>query len=114
MKAVFYVLTRPELLQKLLSHLQQNGICGCTIFESKGMARELANSDNEHVITGFLRSFFSQESLRHSCTLMLVLPEEKVARLLACIKEVAGDMTQPDTGIFFSVPIDFVEGFKQQ
>lgn len=111
MKAVFYILTKPDLLHDLLDALNDNNIHGGTIFETKGMGTELARR-SDYKVTGFLRSILSADDLTHSFTLMFVLKEERIELLKEVIKSVVGDLTEPDSGIIFGVPIDFIEGLK--
>ncbi len=110
MKAVFFVLNDSTLLPKLLKELNSLNINGGTIFQSNGMGRELAK-DGDYKITGFLRSLLNPE-LTSTNTLLFVLEEERIPTLLTGIKNVVGDLSKPNTGILFSIPVDFVEGLK--
>lgn len=112
MKAIFFMLTKPLLLHDLLEELHENGINGATIFETKGMGTELARR-NDYKIAGFLRSILSSaDELQNSYTLLFVLKEDRVPKLIEVIKSVVGDLSEPGSGIIFGIPIDFVEGLK--
>ncbi len=110
MKAVFYVLNDSTLLMPLLKELNSLGISGSTIFQTNGMARELAK-DNEYKITGFLRNFLNPE-LKPENTLLFIIDEEKIQTLKKGITNVVGDLSKPNTGILFGFTLDFVEGLK--
>ncbi len=110
MRAVFYVLNDSTLLNKLIKELNSLGIRGGTIFNTNGMGRELAK-DGDYKITGFLRSLLTPE-LETTNTLLFVVDEEKISTLIKGIENVVGDLNEPNTGIVFSIPIDFVKGLK--
>lgn len=43
-------------------------------------------------------------------TILMVLQEEQVEKVRAVSQSVLGDLSKPDTAIFFTVPVDFAEG----
>lgn len=45
--------------------------------------------------------------------MMFVLKDEQAVTTRAIIKEVIGDLKEPNTGIMFSVPITYVEGLGE-
>ena len=44
---------------------------------------------------------------------MTVLKDEQVDEALAAIEETVGDLSKPDTGIVFTVPVDFIKGMHK-
>lgn len=110
MKLVMYVLIKVELLQLLLTKLADEKISGATIIDSSGMGRELAESD-EFSIFGSLRSLFNNNN-RQTKTLLFVAKEEQVETIAKIIESVVGSLDAPNSGIFFSLPLDSVKGYK--
>jgi len=110
MKLIVYVLIKVELLQMLLTKLADNKVSGATIIDSSGMGRELADVD-EFSIFGSLRSLFNSNN-RQTKTLLFVAKDEQVVTITSVIESVVGSLEGPDSGIIFSVPIDYVKGFK--
>lgn len=110
MKAVFYVLNQVDLLGKLLNEISDSNINGGTILESSGMGRELAK-DQDFPMFGMLRAILNPE-LKSTKTLVFVLEEDKVEILEKAIERVVGSLEKPNSGILFSLPIDYVKGLK--
>lgn len=112
LKLLIFVLNRVEYLERLLSTLQTAGIRGGTILNSTGMARELLDSEEINFL-GSLRQFLDPSRVQ-SKTLLFVLKDEMVQKAIDAITSVVGDLTQPDSGIMFTVPVDFTKGIKNQ
>jgi len=109
-KLVVYVMTNTKYLEDFLSELNQNGVKGATIINSTGMARTLAKNDDMQFI-GSLKMIFDN-SRKESNVILIALPDEKVKTVFTCIEKVCGNLSGPDTGIAFTVPIEEVVGFK--
>jgi nitrogen regulatory protein PII len=110
MKMLIYVMNRPELLDKFLKELAKNQIKGGTIIDSTGMGRRLAGNDDIPWI-GSLRAVFDMPRAE-SKTILLVLPDEQVDVVYGIINTISGDLSKPNTGIAFTLPIDSVKGYK--
>lgn len=111
MKVLFYVLNDPDKLNQLLDTLEEAGIKGCTIFNSNGMGRELAKRDGLKSIVGSFKLLLNPE-LENTKTLMFVLDDKKVQEVIKAIESTVGNLDEPNTGIAFAFPIDFVKGLK--
>ncbi|WP_040196515.1 hypothetical protein [Candidatus Soleaferrea massiliensis] len=107
MQLVFIVLNKTEYLEDLLMSLAENGISGATILDSTGMARVIGNNEDLRMF-GALRMMFNPER-EESKTIFTVLDEAKVPQLKKAVGSVI-DLSKPDTGILFGVPVSFVEG----
>jgi nitrogen regulatory protein PII len=110
MKLVVYVMNDVRLLEQFLKDLNDHGIKGATIIPSTGMARKLSESDDMRFI-GTLKSLFDHPRIE-SNVILIVLPDDLVDEAYRCIERVAGDMTQPNSGIVLTLPIDHVKGYK--
>lgn len=109
MQLLVLVLNKVEILDELLAQLSSGGVRGATIFHSMGMAHELANSEEEIPLFRTLSKMFHPDR-EESRTVMMVLEDAKVSVAKRIINEVTGGIEKPDTGILFSLPLNFVEG----
>lgn len=108
MELVVIVLNKTEKLEALLGALADNNIGGATILDSVGMARVLSNSEDNKIF-GTLSMLFNPDRVE-SKTILTVLKEEKIPLLKSIVKEIVGDLSDPDVGIIFGVPVSFTEG----
>lgn len=109
--ALFLVLEKYELLDKLVVTLSREGIRGATILNSTGMANTLVQSDEVSML-GSLRLFLSPPR-NENRTIFMILDEYQLEIAKKVIYDVVGDLSQPDTGILFAFPLSFVEGLGQ-
>ncbi|MFA9381424.1 MAG: hypothetical protein ACERKO_10245 [Acetanaerobacterium sp.] len=107
MKLLFLVLNKVELLDPILEQLAGEGITGATVLSSKGMARVLADY-NELSFLGSLRTVVSPDRQENK-TMFMVLSDGKVDTAVHAIEKIV-DLSQPDSGILFTVPVDFQKG----
>jgi hypothetical protein len=111
MKLVVYVMNDTALLEPFLHDLNDHNIRGATIISSSGMARKLFESDDMRFI-GTLKALFDNPRVESNVILM-VLPDELVSTAYEVIERVAGDLSMPNSGIAFTLPIENVKGYKQ-
>ncbi|MDD5602179.1 MAG: hypothetical protein PHP78_04360 [Candidatus Izemoplasmatales bacterium] len=111
MKLVVYVMNDTALLEPFLRDLNNNNIRGATIISSTGMARKLYESDDMRFI-GSLRTLFDNSRVESNVILM-VLPDDLVAVAYQVIERIVGDLSKPNSGIAFTLPIENVKGYKQ-
>jgi nitrogen regulatory protein PII len=112
MKLLIYVLSHVEKLQTILNQFNDAGIAGATILDSTGMGRELTERD-EFSIFGSMRALIDQNN-RTTKTLFLVVEDDEVKKVEKVIEKVIGDLSKPDQGILFTIPLDYVIGFKKK
>jgi len=110
MKLVVYVMNNTKLLDTFLHELKINNIKGATIINSTGMARKLIENDDMAFI-GSLKALFDNPR-QESYTIMMALEDSCVDIVFDIIDRVAGDLTRPNSGIVFSLPIDKIKGYK--
>lgn len=101
------VLNRVELLDKMLSALNDAGIRGATVLNSIGMAHELAGLEDSYVI-GSLRAMFASDH-RENRTIFMVVDSNEITSVTQVIDNVI-DLQKPDSGILFAVPVLFAAG----
>lgn len=110
MKLLFFVLNRVEKLEPVLNKLEHLGLRGATVLESRGMAMTLGNYFDGSFI-GSLRAVMEPDR-EENRTVFMVLKDEDVPKAVAGIEEVAGNFNTPNSGIVFTVPLDFVKGVQ--
>lgn len=104
------ILKKEELIDELMHKLFEAGIKGGTLINGEGMAKVLHNMDDIPVF-GILRRAWDESDRETVKTLLLVLKDEQVDVTIKVVKEVIGDLKEPNTGIMFTMPINIVEGF---
>jgi hypothetical protein len=112
MQLLVLILKKVELMEELLKKLAEAGVKGGTILDGTGMAKELMNMEDLPII-GMLRMLLA-EDVKADCKVMLfVLRDDQITTVRGIIKKVTGDLSAPNSGIMFSVPITFVEGLGE-
>lgn len=113
MKLMIFVLNNVDHLDPFILRLKEAGIKGATILNSTGMGRMLAeNDDLGFDLFGSLRTVLNGPHTE-SRTIMMVLEEPQVPIVAGVIHKVVGDLSKPNTGIYFVLPLDEVQGFKK-
>lgn len=110
MKLLVFVLNRVEKLEPALNKLEHAGLRGATVISSRGMAMTLEKYFDGSFL-GSLRAMMEPDR-EENCTVFMVLKEEDVARAIACVEEVTGSFDEPNSGIVFTVPVDFIKGIQ--
>ncbi len=111
MQALFLVLHKVENLDDLLCALQDNGISGGTIIDSKGMLNTLKSNDS--FIIESLRIFL-EDPRESSKTLFFILDKKDVEKARKVIDETLGGINNPNTGIMFGIDLTFVDGLNSK
>lgn len=111
MKLLFFVLNKPDKLDDVLTAFIDKGIRGATVLESMGMARLLSNrhDDAEIPFLGSLRTFLNPEREK-SNVIFTIIQDDQLDGAVEAIESVVGDLGCQDTGVIFSVPVDFTKG----
>jgi nitrogen regulatory protein PII len=99
------------LLDRFVHELKDNQIKGATILNSTGMGRKLIESDDFDII-GSLKAVF-EIPRTDSKVILMALEDVQIPTVLDIIDRLAGDLSKPNTGIVFTLPIDFVKGYKK-
>lgn len=107
MELVFIVLNKPEFLEEILSRFVDKEIKGATVVDSSGMGHLVANQFP-------MFSMFAElgdSKIENSKTIFTVVqsPEER-QEVLTSVESVLGDISNPDTAVFFSTPVSFQKG----
>lgn len=113
MQLLVLVLNKVELLEELLTQLSLGGINGATILQSTGMATTLVNSEEEIPMFRTLSKLLNPER-EESRTILMVVKDEQMKKAKEIIDNVTGGIKNPNTGILFSLPVNFVEGLVEE
>ena len=113
MKLLIFILNKIDNLDRLIKEFAKHGITGATVISSSGMAHELLKSNDETLssIVGSLRKLLNPNDSQNK-TIFMVVKEDKVHEIVEVIESVVGSLDQPDSGIIFTLPIDFIKGMK--
>ena len=107
MKLMVIILNKTDALEYLLEGLSASGIRGATIIDSSGMAETLSKLGSS-MISASLRALFSGDE--ENKTIISVIKNNQLDSARKVVYNTVGDLSQPNTGILFTIPIDFVEG----
>lgn len=111
MKLMVFILDRVELLGLLLKDLASAGIKGATIIDSAGMTKTLARMEDSFLGASFKALFDSYGD--DNLTILAVLKDSEFVTAKQVIADVIGDLSKPNTGLLFTVPIDYVDGLAK-
>ena len=87
----------------------ENGIKGGTVIETTGMARSLAKSQNLQMLAA-IGTILGNIPPTNGNMILLALPEDKLEAAKNVVHEVCGDLSKPNAGVMFALPITFSEG----
>jgi nitrogen regulatory protein PII len=110
---VVLVLAQPEKLSDVLRAWQDAGAPEATVLESTGMGRvsEFFRRDDVPLFPS-LRALDECRECVHN-TIFCVLDSDDLGEsLIAATQRVVGDLSQPNVGIMFVVPVARVVGYR--
>ena len=110
MKLMVIILNRLDALESLLEGLSSVGVGGATIIESSGMAMTLSRLDSS-VLSASIRNLFSGDE--DNRTIFSVIKDDQLETVRKVVYKTVGDLSKPNTGILFTIPLDLVEGTKK-
>jgi hypothetical protein len=106
MLLLWLVLDNPGLLNDVLEAWTDVGARGVTILESTGVhrVRSKVSEQDAPFLLGFSR-LLRTDQVGHN-TLFTVVPDmETVERLVAATEGIVGDLSKPNTGVLFALPV---------
>ena len=110
MKLVVFVLNREELLDEVLAAYVEAEVPGATILDSEGMGRFLTY---EVPLFASFKEFMKGNKPYNKTIISVVNKDEKIEKLAELIEKVCGPLSEPGTGVLFSVPVDYVRGLRR-
>ncbi len=109
MYMVLCVIDDPGKLDKVLVALEKGGVGGATIFESSGMHHR----KKHRLPLPYLYGPMGADEEDNITIFTIVADKPAVEKCLAIIEDVIGDLSQPNTGIFASWPVDITKGIPE-
>jgi hypothetical protein len=115
MYQLWLVLDNQAQLNEVLAAWTDAGVRGITILESTGVhrVRARASSQDSPFMLGFSR-LLRTDQVGHYTLFAVVSGMDIVERLVAATEKVVGDLSQPDTGVLFAVPVAAAWGLAKR
>ena len=110
MELLVLVIDRGDKLDSILSGFIELGVTGATIIESQGMVRELTKESASTPVFAGLQDLIANSRPQSSTVFSVIETREKLDAAIQMIKDKCGDMTNPGTGILFTIPINRAVG----
>lgn len=114
MNLVVFVLDCPERCPDLLNAWEKAGAVGITILESMGLRRLQAAMRDDLPLMPSLRDLLAGQEMHHRTLFTVVPDEETTEAILAATEQVVGDLSRPNTGLLFVVPVSRALGLHKQ
>lgn len=112
MQLLFLIIKRVDLVDEIMRSLAGAGIHGGTAIDSVGMAKSISTMDNLPTI-GLLREMLKGEDpAMKGKTIFVAVPDEQVEAAKEAILSVTGDLSLPNAGVLFGVPVTFALGIN--
>lgn len=111
MKLLVFVLNKEELLEDVLEAFVEAGITGATILDSEGMGRFLTY---EVPLFADFREFMKGNKPYNKTIFSVVEKEQKIKRLQELLEKICGSLSEPGTGILFTLPVDYAKGLIRE
>lgn len=113
MQLLVLVIKRVELVDEIMHALASAGIKGGTCIDSVGMAKSISDMDNLPMI-GVLRALLSGEDINQKgkTIFVAVKDDDQVQVARDAIVNITGDLSKPNAGVLFCLPITFAEGIN--
>jgi len=112
---IVFVLDSPALLTDILQAWTDAGVKGITITESTGVhrVRSRACPQDPPLMLGLSR-LLRTDQVGHSTLFAVVEDMATVERVKDATEKVVGDLSRPNTGILFALPVAVVWGIPKQ
>lgn len=114
MNVVVFVLDCLERCPDLLSAWEEAGAEGITILESAGLRRVRAAMRDDLPLMPSLRDLLASQETHHRTMFTVVPDDTTVDRIVAATERVVGDLSQPNSGFLFVVPVSRVLGLQKR
>ena len=104
-----FILNQPELLDDVITLFVELGVNGATVLESTGMAKYL--SEEIPIFAGFREIL--QGARPNNRTIFTVVDKKLLPQIIAGIEDVVGALTDPGTGVAFTLPVSETWGIGE-
>jgi hypothetical protein len=107
------VLEHTEHLPVILERLVAIGVSGTTVLDSMGMGRILVESRADVPVLRVIERVLAQKHPTNKTLFAVIDTEQTLRKAVEVITSICGDLSQPGTGILFTLRLDHVEGLKK-
>jgi nitrogen regulatory protein P-II 1 len=107
------VLEHTEHLPAILERLVTIGVTGTTVLDSVGMGRILLESRADVPVIETIQRVLAQKQPTNKTLFAAIETEDVLTKAVEVIKSICGDLSQPGTGILFTLSLDRVEGLRK-
>lgn len=114
MHLVVMVVNCVELCPDLLEAWEGAGVAGVTVLESIGMRRLQTLMRDDIPLMPSLRDLLTSEELSYRTLFSVVPDEETVDRVIAATEAVVGNLSLPNSGFLFVVPVSRAVGLQNR
>ena len=112
MQLLILIIKRIELVDDIMRVLAKAGIKGGTCIDSTGMAKSISAMDDLPMINVLHTMLKGEDTEQKGKMILVVVHDEQVENAKKAIMSVTGDLSQPNAGVLFGVPITFAEGIN--
>jgi len=114
MQLFVHITPQEESVTPIFTKMLEAGFHGASVVDCQGMLTTLSacNADDAPIF-GSLRQFINP-CRQTNKMILIVLKDEDVPKVKEIIHTVAGDLRNPNTGIFFTVPVMNWEGVSHK
>ncbi len=109
MQLIFIIMKQLDKTDDLMIALANAGIKGATIIESSGMAKVLYKLESIPAVD-ILGHILNKENTNASQTILIAVSDDMVDVVRKTAKDILGDLSIPNAGVIFGVPVSFSEG----
>lgn len=109
MQLIYVIIKQIDKTDDLMVALANAGVKGATILESTGMAKALYKLESLQSVD-ILKQIMNKEIANASNTILIAVNDDMVDTVRETVKAVLGDLSVPNAGVIFGVPITFSEG----
>jgi nitrogen regulatory protein P-II 1 len=107
------VLEHTEHLPAILERLVAIGVTGTTVLDSMGMGRILLESRADVPVMKAIERVLERKQPTNKTLFAVIETEDTLNEAVGVIRSVCGDLSQPGTGILFTLRLDHVEGLRK-
>ena len=113
MQLLILILHNSRHMDKTLALMLEAGIHGGSLLDCEGVLQAMShNSVEPPPIFGSLRQYLNPERGGMNKILISAVEDGQVDVIKKIVNDVTGGLDKPDTGILFTLPIDYVEGIS--
>lgn len=113
---VILVLDDVNLSPNVFDAWEKAGVGGLTIIESTGLARmrQKQGYRDDLPLMPSIRALLRSDEEHHRTIFSIVEGDEMVTRLIAATEAIVGELSEPNTGVLFALPLSHVAGVPRR